>query len=431
MKDKFFRNKTLFLYKLHKWTGIVSAVTMLVLCATGVILLLGDDMTGSSSQRIPVDDAALWQDMPAAMDASQKTYPDWQIYSARIDEQCGIIRLRLQKNDTADSKLVIWEHAGQYLLERQNSQPDSIWKTAHKLHLRLNLGTAGHELLKWLCAIALITMLTGVLIYCPFMKTQSFGEVRHTSRRLYWADMHKFLGMAGMAWLAVLTFTALVILFYSDARTSINRSVWANAASAFAVDAAKQVPAVTPLEGIRSIRENMPHSRIASLVMPTKQYPFYGFEVSSYPLRQGNFVPAQWYFLSLDGKERYHEEAPLIIAVGGMALNLHLHNHDLFVLRLLWFFFLFVAIGVSVTALGTCCFRSKALNRTTKRAYQPVKCFGKRHIWKIPVLISLFTLAGLVLPLLSVWGMYIGTVALLIAALLVLYARIYPYSKLQ
>lgn len=418
------------LYKLHKWTGMVSAVTMLILCVTGIILLFGDDMTdNSSSQLLSVDDAVLWQDMPAARNAAQKAYPDWQIYSARIDELHGIIKLRLQNNDTAGSKLVIWEHAGQQLLERQNSQPDSIGKIAHKLHLRLNLGTRGHELLKWLCAIGMITLLTGVLIYRPFMKTQSFGEMRHTSRRLYWADMHKFLGMAGVAWLAVLTFTALVILFYSDARTSINRSAWANAASVFAAEETKQAPAVTLLEAVHSVREKMPHSRIASLVLPTKQYPFYGFEISDYPLRQGNFVPAQWYFLSLDGRESYQEGNSTIIALGGMALNLHLHNHDLFVLRLLWLFFLLVAIGMSVTALGACWFRRKAWNRITKHPNRPVKRLGRRHIWKMPMLISLFTLAGLVLPLLSAAGMYMGAVALFLAACLILYSLICPYLK--
>lgn len=426
MKDKFFRNKTLFFYKLHKWTGIVSAATMLILCATGIILLFGDDMTGNSSPQLPADDVVLWQDMPAAMEASKKKYPDWQVYSIRMDEQHGTIKLRLRNNDTAGSKLVIWEHAGQQLQERQNRQPDSIGKTAHKLHLRLNLGTMGHELLKWLCAIALITLLTGVLIYRPFMKKQAFGEIRHTSRRLCWADTHKFLGMAGMAWLAVLTFTALVILFYSDARTNANRSAWANAAAVFAAEETKQTAAIAPLEGLHSIREKMPHCRIVSLVMPTEQYPFYGAEVSGYPLRQGNFVPAQWYFLSLDGREWYQEEAPWIIALGGMALNLHLHNHDLPALRLLWLFFLLVAISMSVTALGTYCFRSRALNHTAKQTNRPVKCLGERHIWRMPVLISLLTLAGLVLPLLSAEGMYIGTVALFLAAGLILYSLICP-----
>lgn len=421
-------NKTLFLYKLHKWTGIVSAITMLLLCTTGIILLWGNAMTGNRFQPLPVDDAVLWQDMPAAMNASKKKYPDWQIYSVRIDEQYGIIKLRLQKNDASDSKLVIWEHAGRQLLERQNNHPHSIWKIAHNLHLRLNFGTMGHELLKWLCVIALITLLTGVLIYRQFMKTQVFGEVRHTSRRLYWADMHKFFGMAGIVWLTVLTLTALVILLYSDARTGINRSAWTNATSAIAAEETKQVPAITPLEGIGSIREKMPHSRIASLVMPTKQYPFYGFEVTDYPLRQGNFAPAQWCFLSLDGRNMYQEEAPLIIAMGGMALNLHLHNHDLFVLRLLWLFFLLVAIGMSVTALGACCFRRKALNCTAKQIDRPVKRFGKRHIWRMPGVISLLTLAGLVLPLLSDMGMYIGAIALLVAVLLILRSFIYPYS---
>ena len=172
--------KTVLLYKIHRWLGLTMSVVMLLLCLTGGILLIGQDMTGDSSQEegMYISARELWQDLPVAMLSAEVEYPSWNIYSVRVDEQKGILRLQLRNNDSAsassDKKLLLWQHVQQSLLEKQAIKSDnSLWNmvsnVSHDLHLRLGLGSFGHELLKVLCVLFLLIIVTGVMLYPSFM----------------------------------------------------------------------------------------------------------------------------------------------------------------------------------------------------------------------------------------------------------------------
>ena len=236
--------KTVLLYKIHRWLGLTMSVVMLLLCLTGGILLIGQDMTGDSSQEegMYISARELWQDLPVAMLSAEVEYPSWNIYSVRVDEQKGILRLQLRNNDSAsassDKKLLLWQHVQQSLLEKQAIKSDnSLWNMvsniSHDLHLRLGLGSFGHELLKVLCVLFLLIIVTGVMLYPSFMKGISFGARRKYTKRLYWADMHKFLGIVSGTWLVILTASALIILLYTDARASYGKSAWYEAENNF------------------------------------------------------------------------------------------------------------------------------------------------------------------------------------------------------
>jgi uncharacterized iron-regulated membrane protein len=48
----------------------------------------------------------------------------------------------------------------------------------------------------------LLSLVSGIVIYAPFMRRQAFGTVRQ-GRRRRWPDLHNLMGIATVLWIAV------------------------------------------------------------------------------------------------------------------------------------------------------------------------------------------------------------------------------------
>lgn len=72
------------------------------------------------------------------------------------------------------------------------------------LHTDLFGGAAGELLLGLMGAIFVVSIVSGVALYGPYMKKLAFGTVRHDrTRRLRWLDLHNLLGIVVLAWMIV------------------------------------------------------------------------------------------------------------------------------------------------------------------------------------------------------------------------------------
>jgi uncharacterized iron-regulated membrane protein len=80
----------------------------------------------------------------------------------------------------------------------------------YELHTDLFLGNNGMFFLGAMGVLMLAAIVSGIVVYAPFMRRIDFGTVRtDMSRRLKWLDLHNFLGIATVAWLLVVTFTGV------------------------------------------------------------------------------------------------------------------------------------------------------------------------------------------------------------------------------
>jgi uncharacterized iron-regulated membrane protein len=80
-----------------------------------------------------------------------------------------------------------------------------------KLHVDLFAGQAGKLFLGAMGLLLLVSIVTGVVLYAPFMRKLAFGEVRQDrSRRVRWRDLHNLLGIVTLAWLLVVGATGVL-----------------------------------------------------------------------------------------------------------------------------------------------------------------------------------------------------------------------------
>jgi uncharacterized iron-regulated membrane protein len=79
------------------------------------------------------------------------------------------------------------------------------------LHRGLFLDLPGELFLGLIGVLFVISILSGIVLYGPFMKKLDFGTVRRErSRRLKWLDLHNLLGIVTAAWLLVVGLTGII-----------------------------------------------------------------------------------------------------------------------------------------------------------------------------------------------------------------------------
>src|SRR5690606_10203177 len=79
------------------------------------------------------------------------------------------------------------------------------------LHVDLFAGLPGELFLGFMGLLFVVAIVSGVVLYGPFMKKLDFGTVRATrSTRLKWLDLHNLLGIVTLVWAFVVGLTGVI-----------------------------------------------------------------------------------------------------------------------------------------------------------------------------------------------------------------------------
>ena len=80
-----------------------------------------------------------------------------------------------------------------------------------QLHTDMFLGLPGMLFLGLMGLFFVIAIVSGVVLYAPFMRKLDFGTLRTTrSRRVKWLDYHNLLGIVALAWMTVVGATGVI-----------------------------------------------------------------------------------------------------------------------------------------------------------------------------------------------------------------------------
>jgi hypothetical protein len=80
-----------------------------------------------------------------------------------------------------------------------------------QLHTNLFLGLPGRLFLGAMGLLFVAAVVSGIVLYAPFMRRQPFGVLRvNRSARLKWLDYHNLLGIVTIAWVLVVGLTGVV-----------------------------------------------------------------------------------------------------------------------------------------------------------------------------------------------------------------------------
>lgn len=393
------------IYQLHRVTGLIVAPFLLLLCLTGFFLLFGEEIydwnAAPSGGYDVVSEEVLYRHLPEALKKAETEAPGQAVQSIRFMPSIGSIRMRLQEGDSPDARRMIELHLKNSVL--QESLPRAYccaWvgdamQLMLLLHVRLNDGEAGELFLVIICLLTIVSIGTGFLLYPAFTEGMPFGVRRRSSRRRWWSDWHKALGILTGSWLCVLSLSGIGLYLYEAGSDHYNEAAWTAAGAQFTVPTGATISADHAVERVR--RAVASGQSIQSICLPDAEHPFYAFEVAKVSSETNLYTPHQWVFMASDGTGTLlipNVSADLLWSV--LFVNLHFHNHDSLPLKGMWTFFLFLSVLLTVS--GVVVYITRFFQGTmSKEEVFPLVRFHHYAVWTL----ALLPVIGLFLPL---WG---------------------------
>lgn len=200
----------------HKWTSLICTLFMLFLCLTGLPLIFHheiDHALGHSVdpphmegnvEHIPID---------TLVNDAQRRQPDEVVQFLVSDsDDANALHVRMAKN------MQDMETSSMYSYDARNGELLSEYPIGNgfssiilRLHMNMYTGLPGTLFLGFMGILLLVSIISGAVLYSPFMKKLQFGDVRRSrSNRVKWLDLHNLLGIVTMAWLFIVSLTGVI-----------------------------------------------------------------------------------------------------------------------------------------------------------------------------------------------------------------------------
>jgi uncharacterized iron-regulated membrane protein len=201
---------------IHKWSSLVCTVFMLLLCLTGLPLIYHHEIGQLLGNEVVAP--AMPADMPRAdldkvIAAGKARYPDkvMMYMSQEADEPAlWFLTMGAHPNDEKFVSIAIDARTAKFVAEPP-IEGGGFMSFIFHLHVDLFAGVWGKLFLGFMGLLLLTAIVSGVVLYAPFMRKIDFGTVRHgRTARLKWLDLHNLLGIVTLVWTLAVGATGVV-----------------------------------------------------------------------------------------------------------------------------------------------------------------------------------------------------------------------------
>lgn len=200
---------------IHKWSSLVCTAFLLMLCVTGLPLIFGDEIDAATGRHVAL----------APLPADTPPLPLDTILARALAAQPGEVPLYMSfdtdrpvVNVTTGPAPDAPATAMHFLsLDRRTGAilpadpPGGVMDVLLQIHTDMFLGLPGMLFLGGMGLLFVVAIVSGIVVYAPFMARLPFGTVRRTRRaRVRWTDYHNLLGITTMLWAVVVGLTGVV-----------------------------------------------------------------------------------------------------------------------------------------------------------------------------------------------------------------------------
>lgn len=201
---------------LHKWSSLVCTVFMLLLCLTGLPLIFHHEighLLGTEVEAPEMAKGTPHVSLDRILDVAKSKHPDRVVQFSSPDEDNSdiwFVTLTPTPDPTDDFRSVALDARTGGVLAQPRFDEGFMW-IMFKLHVDLFAGLAGKLFLGFMGLLLLVAIVSGVVLYAPFMRKLDFGEVRRDrSKRVKWLDLHNLLGVVTLTWAFVVGATGMI-----------------------------------------------------------------------------------------------------------------------------------------------------------------------------------------------------------------------------
>jgi uncharacterized iron-regulated membrane protein len=201
---------------IHKWSSLVCTLFMLLLCLTGLPLIFHHEighLLGTEVEAPEMAADAPRTSLDHVMQVARARHPGKEgMFVSREPDDDKIWYVTLSDTPTSETDLkqvAVDARTGLALAEPKLDE--GIMNIIFRLHVDLFAGLPGMLFLGFMGLLLFAAIVSGVVLYAPFMRKLAFGTVRHESPpRTKWLDMHNMLGIVTLVWASVVALTGVI-----------------------------------------------------------------------------------------------------------------------------------------------------------------------------------------------------------------------------
>lgn len=353
---------------LHTWTSLICTLFLLIICITGLPLVFRDEIGDWLSDSLPYAMSA--ENAPTVrLDTltavARQRYPGQIITSVFVDDDEPQVLIgmapsweRYNADPGTGHALKFDAHTGAVLRDMGAPAQSGIGflQLMLRLHVDLFAGLTGNLFLGVMGLSFVLAMISGLVLYAPFMKRLTFGTIR-TGRekgRLAWLDLHNLSGVVLAVWMGVVGLTGVM----NELSTPLF-ALWQRSDVQAMLRPWQGQPAVSPSElmsaeaAFHAAQAAVPDRLVVSAVFPGSRFgtPYHYFMWSKgrAPLTGRLFTP-----ILVDartGKVSAVVAMPWYLRALEVSRPLHFGDYGGTPLKILWVLFDLVTIVVLVTGL--------------------------------------------------------------------------------
>jgi uncharacterized iron-regulated membrane protein len=204
----------------HRWSSLACTVFLFLLCATGLPLIFLTEIDHATGVAVepaaaPPGSATLTLDRVARIASAR--HPDAKPLFA--SHEAHDVRVWYVTLGPAAGAVMGGGPLRQVAVDGRTGEVLSEPVVGHRgvlgvlrsLHVDLFAGLPGQLFLGVMGLLFLISLLSGVILYAPFMRKMHFGTVRvERGARVRWLDLHNLIGIATLVWAIVVGATGAI-----------------------------------------------------------------------------------------------------------------------------------------------------------------------------------------------------------------------------
>jgi uncharacterized iron-regulated membrane protein len=202
---------------IHKWSSLICTLFILMLCLTGLPLIFSheiDHLTGNEIEAPAMPEGTSRASVDKVAAEALQSYPGLvPLYFFAEEDEPDVWYVKLDTRvdtDESESTLILSDARTAKVLGAPNFD-EGFMSVMYRLHVDLYAGLAGKLFLGFMGLLLVVAIISGVVLYAPFMRKLEFAEVRsERAPRTRWLDLHNLLGIVTLVWALAVGFTGVI-----------------------------------------------------------------------------------------------------------------------------------------------------------------------------------------------------------------------------
>ncbi|BCS46880.1 peptidase [Pseudomonas amygdali pv. tabaci str. ATCC 11528] len=231
----------------HTWSSLICTLFLLMLAVTGLPLIFHheiDHLLGDAPQyqEMPADTPHLNLEQLARAAEAHRPGEVMQYFGWDDEDPNGVMAITAATAGTEPNSshtFALDARTGEAL--EMPSANGGFMMVMLRLHVDMYANLPGKLLLAFMGLLFVVAIVSGTVLYAPFMRKLEFGQVRvNKSRRTRWLDLHNLIGVVTLTWALVVGVTGVI-----SACADLLIASWRNDALATMIAPYKDAPPLT------------------------------------------------------------------------------------------------------------------------------------------------------------------------------------------